>query len=356
MENKNKRLLAVILFFFFVAVAWFLSFKVFGFGPGYSRVIDEYSQDTSEDFSEEPFFGNGEYPVFIIFDNHPDSRPFHSGFSEAAFVYEYLAEGGSTRFGAVFAGAPKSKKIGPIRSARPYTVDIASGWGALFMHAGGSPEALDLIKSRKTDITDLNEISSFGPIYFWRDNQIRAPHNLFTSGKMISDALEYFELSEPFDDKILLALKSGKGGQEIVSGESAFEKTANSVYIDFSPGLEFDAHYEYDPQKGCYLRFMGGIAHKDSLTGEQILAANIIVQKVLFESFYPSGYERIKIDMTGEGEAMFFKDGKMTKGTWKNIGQNSQTEFFGEDGSEFILKPGQTWIEIVPGERVVSFE
>ena len=65
-----------------------------------------------------------ESPVYAsIIENSPDARP-QSGLGEAGVVYEALAEGGITRFLALFLDA-KPKEIGPIRSIRTYFVDWA---------------------------------------------------------------------------------------------------------------------------------------------------------------------------------------------------------------------------------------
>jgi len=49
-------------------------------------------------------------------------RP-QSGLSQANLVYEALAEGGITRFMAVYNLTQPIAKIGPVRSARPYFLD-----------------------------------------------------------------------------------------------------------------------------------------------------------------------------------------------------------------------------------------
>src|SRR5262249_16737537 len=55
-------------------------------------------------------------PLAVMVENHPAARP-QSGLSEADTVYEVLAEGGITRFLAIFR-VDNAPVIGPIRSAR----------------------------------------------------------------------------------------------------------------------------------------------------------------------------------------------------------------------------------------------
>ncbi|MBU2576069.1 DUF3048 domain-containing protein [Patescibacteria group bacterium] len=352
-KNKSSRF-GIGVFLLCIAVLWFVSFKLFKGGIGGEFLNNNESENTYISESEEIFSSNEDYPVAIVFDNHPDSQLYFMGISEAAVVYEWLAEGGATRFMGIYSGAPSAEKIGPVRSARPYLVEIASGWSAFFWHAGGSPESLDLIKTRTTDVIDLNEISGLGPIYFWRDNDVPRPHNLFTSGELIALGIKDFELDELPYEKLIWQWQNDSRGAPLRVYERA--KSATSVYVDFSEGLGFDASYEYDPDAEIYKRFMGGIEHKDHATGAQLTASNIIIQRVPWEGYYPSGLGRIKLDLTGEGEMILFQKGKIMQGTWKKETRDDQTQWLDENGQPIILAKGQTWIEILPGTRVVSFE
>ena len=55
-------------------------------------------------------------PIAVVIENHPDARP-QSGLNKADLVYETFAEGGITRFLAIFQ-TQEHKEIGPVRSAR----------------------------------------------------------------------------------------------------------------------------------------------------------------------------------------------------------------------------------------------
>ena len=47
---------------------------------------------------------------------------------------------------------------------------------------------------------------------------------------------------------------------------------------------------------------------------------------------------------------MFFRDGKAYKGTWAKESADEPLRWLDEDGEPFPLRPGQTWIEILPTE------
>ena len=57
-------------------------------------------------------------------------------------------------------------------------MDWAEEYQGLYMHIGGSPQALNIINS--FTFTNIDQIGS-NEIYFWRDNNYLAPHNVFTS-------------------------------------------------------------------------------------------------------------------------------------------------------------------------------
>ena len=58
----------------------------------------------------------------VMIENSPDARP-QSGLTDAGIVYEAIAEGGVTRFLAIYQES-QPQYIGPIRSARPYYLDF----------------------------------------------------------------------------------------------------------------------------------------------------------------------------------------------------------------------------------------
>ncbi|MBX6377348.1 MAG: DUF3048 domain-containing protein, partial [Clostridia bacterium] len=119
-------------------------------------------------------------PLAVAVDNAPAARP-PAGLRQADVIYEVLAEGGVTRFLAVFV-TQGADRVGPVRSARPYLVDLAWAHGAPLAHAGGSPAALAALRRRPA--LDLDEIGRVGGAY-WREPGRRAPHNLFTDTRRL---------------------------------------------------------------------------------------------------------------------------------------------------------------------------
>ena len=96
-----------------------------------------------------------------------------------------MAEGGTPRFIALFQSG-NAEKIGPIRSARPYFLDISKEYNLPFAHCGGSEEALNEIKNK--NLMSMNEMAYAST--YWRDKVRKAPHNLYTSTEKLRELVK----------------------------------------------------------------------------------------------------------------------------------------------------------------------
>ncbi|NLF80247.1 MAG: DUF3048 domain-containing protein [Clostridia bacterium] len=275
--------------------------------------------------------------IMVSVDNHYDARPQY-GISKADIVYEVPAEGAIPRLLCLFyAQAPDI--IGGVRSARPYMVDIAREWDALMVHCGGSVDALNYLARGPVD--DMDEIA-YGS-YFWRDKTQRAPHNLMTSGENIYKYLDYREkavVAESVRQMNFLA------EDELASGEQA-------EWVRIKYGWADDC-YTYDATIGSYNRLVDDKAFIDAATGEPVRVANIIVQQVRASLADSLGH--LSIDMCAGGDAWLFTGGTMTRGSWSRADLDSPTIFVDEQGEEFKLNAGQTWIQIIDGNTKLTYQ
>src|SRR4051794_13939268 len=74
----------------------------------------------------------------VMIENQADARP-QTGLTRADVVYEALAEGGISRFVALFL-TQDADVVGPVRSLRHYFAFLAADYGADMIHIGASPE------------------------------------------------------------------------------------------------------------------------------------------------------------------------------------------------------------------------
>ncbi|MEW6407957.1 MAG: DUF3048 domain-containing protein [Patescibacteria group bacterium] len=281
------------------------------------------------------------FPYAVMIENLVDVRP-QKGLSRASVVYELLAEGGITRFLAVFSPGEKIKEIWPVRSARHYYLEISSEYNALYVHVGGSPQAYEMISNLKLPV--LNEMSA-DAVYFWRGPE-GMPHNLYTSSDLIEKAIADKKYQEKMPPKYEMWRFKDEAKKDARPQE---EKT---IKIGFAG--DYYVEFKYNRDSNSYLRFNGGPAHNDRLTGKQLAPKNVVIQRVPAEvNLWEK--DRIDLDLTGLGEVFVFRDGEKIEGQWRKKDRLSRTKFFDKNGREISLNRGQSWVVIVPGERKVEY-
>lgn len=277
----------------------------------------------------------------VMIENQIDARP-QSALDKASVVYEALAEGGITRFMALFpGGGSKLAQIGPVRSARPYFITEAEEYHPLYVHAGGSPQALSYLSSGKANVVDFNQFYHGGN--FIRDNARLAPHNLYTDSdklflglKQVAPTLVPTYTSWTFKDEAPLDSRP---------------TTVNDIAINFS-SFNYNVKYTYDRVNNQYQRFEGGKAHV-MRDGSQIDAKDVVVEFVP-TSPLPGDKERLQMSLVGTGKLLLFRDGTAVQGTWKKDSNTGRTQFLDASGNVLALNPGSIWIELVPTDRQVT--
>lgn len=273
-------------------------------------------------------------PVAVVIDNQPDARP-QAGLSEADIVYETLAEGGITRFLALYQ-TKASKNVGPIRSARIYFNELAEEWSALYAHVGGNSDALDALKQNTYEHI-ANADQFFFDSYFHRINARKAPHNAYTS----IDTLYELSRHEGWDLKTT-PVPGWKYALTTIQ-----TTLPQRIFIPFSTP-EYAVLYTYNPKENLYLRSVAGKATLDANTGAPLKPSNVIIQ---FAAVHPTKTDTLgslSFNLDASGKAVGMSGGTSTQGRWEKT--DGHTKFIDASGKEMELNPGQTWIEIVPIE------
>lgn len=101
-------------------------------------------------------------PFMVMVNNAPQARP-QSGLSYADVLFEVLAEGEITRLVAVYQSKHWDGPIGPVRSIRPYYINLGKMMDAVPVHAGGSPDAYTELSAQKLE--HMDEITNAGPFF-----------------------------------------------------------------------------------------------------------------------------------------------------------------------------------------------
>lgn len=271
----------------------------------------------------------------VMIENSYEAWPL-SGLDQAFFVIEAPVEGNIPRFITFFEEGAVSKKIGPVRSARPYYLDWADEFQSIYAHVGGSPEALDLIHKNGTT-RDFDQF--FQSEYFWRDNVGRfAPHNVYTSTDLLKSSLEEIGRSTKAYTSWLFA-DGEASGQEL------------SPVIDWESGSTYDVTWKYDKTTNAYTRYQGKDIMKTS-SGSTITANNILIFESEIAVVDATGRRHVRT--IGEGKGIVYQNGTKIEATWKKLARTDRLRFYALDGKEIAMNAGKTWMEVVPDVTNVS--
>lgn len=342
-SQKKKLIILAVLFAILLAAAgggwWFVLKPNHG---GISTIIVPNAKEevkappvspltgvtlTDEALAKRPVTG-------IMIENSPDARP-QSGLLDAGIVYEAIAEGGITRFLAVYQDTAPNY-IGPVRSARPYYVDFVAQYDASYAHVGGSPEALNDIKA--LGIRDLDQF--YNGNYYTRITQREAPHNVYTG----------------FDK--LDALNAQKGYTS--STYTPFVRKADVPQTPLAGTIDFNIssplyspEFVYDATTNTYKRFQDGEPHVDAQTNTQI-SPKVVIALVMNKSYDPDGYHT-DYQTVGSGKMYVFQDGIVSEGTWQKADRKAPIILTDKNGFSMQLNAGQTWISIVANQTDVNY-
>lgn len=283
------------------------------------------------------------WPVGVMIENLPVVRASQRGLSEAKVVYETLAEGGATRFLAIFDGKNiAADKIMPVRSTRPYYAQWAREYSAPLMHAGGSPDGIwEVLRLHLPNIDFLRGKTSK---YFWRTDGTDSVHNVATSNGKISQMLDDFYLNGRIPD-----FQGWKFKKEDDPANRGKDKT--SVLINFGTSA-FSVEYRYDKTKNIYERWNGGRPQIDANGKKQLSVKNVIIQYIPKEKVLDRK-GRLELKITGEGSGMILQNGKIINVLWEKKNASSRTVFRYQNKKEVEFVNGSTWVEIVPAGKTI---
>jgi hypothetical protein len=268
----------------------------------------------------------------VMIENQADARP-QTGLIHADVVYEALAEGGITRFISVFLTGD-APVVGPVRSLRHYFAFMAADYGADIVHIGASPEGFAW-----RDAMNMGHLDeSAGDPGVWRIRSRPAPHNAYTATAADRSFLQGMGRQRNRQWGPLLFSEQAQHGEEV----------AESIRLSFAP-WPYRVAYQWDAERGRYLRFMDGGAHRDAASDEQIAPATVVVQFAQVDAIPNDPKLRLDVNLVGaSGQLMVFSDGTRREGTWTKPAPRSATRWLDNHGERLVIPPGPVWVEVVP--------
>lgn len=291
---------------------------------------------------------NSQRPVIVCINNDFAARP-QLGMSQADVVYEYLMEGyGITRFSAIYYGSDAGQ-VGPVRSARLINYYMGALYDAGLVCSGASDGVRYSLKHEAPfpymDI-DLDDASNTRySVSVGSDYRTRLRTSTDKTRRWLAD----------WGVDKAPSLRSFTFGSPVGGG-----LPATSITIPYPRGTGSQVSYVYDGGSGRYLRSMGGAAHVDGNTGAQLALDNVIVQVVAHEATNivedSLGSTSIRLNLFGSGAAIVFRDGQAYPGTWRSESRGDLPRFYDANGAEISLKPGRTWISVVPPTYTIGYQ
>jgi hypothetical protein len=277
--------------------------------------------------------------VAVMVDDQAGARP-QSGFADAGIVWQAPAEGGIPRYMMLFQdGDPPA--VGPVRSARYYFIAWASEWNAVYVHVGGSPQALATLHSaqgRGGLVYDADEFR-YGGTYLWRISQRKKPHNVYTDGPHLRSLTK----------KVGAAAVAGQAPHWRFGPPAGLvdRPTGGTIVV---PYLANRITYRYDRASNTYLRGVTGATEQvDAGTGTRVAPTNVVIMAVKFAPLNDgSTKHRLEAQLTGTGTAWIATNGHTVKGTWRKKSTTAPVLLYGPDGKQVTLTAGQTFVQVVP--------
>ncbi|MFM2184458.1 MAG: hypothetical protein RIS55_106 [Actinomycetota bacterium] len=243
-------------------------------------------------------------------------------------VYVEMVEGGLTRLVAVWhSDLPTA--VGPVRSIRPMDPDIISPLGGIVCYSGGQLKFVTLM--RNTNVYNATETSEQTHGTFTRAKDREAPKNVIVDASKLAAA--HPELTPPANQFEFTAIT------EQASAVAAGTPVANfSIY--YPSAL---SHWVYNGTN--FARTQDGIAHKDSESGLQTTATNVVVLNVQIDRQYGNVP---KTTLVGSGTGWVFSKGKQVAVKWSKASQTAPIVLTDADGAPVKLIRGNTWVELLP--------
>jgi hypothetical protein len=269
--------------------------------------------------------------ISVMVNNYYLARP-QSGLHKADIVYEVLAEGRITRFLAIFQ-SQTPEVIGPVRSARPYFIELNSGYGGIYIAHGWSEQAKKILQS---GVTDYLQGLYYDGTLFKRASFRKAPHNSYIPYKNVMKGAKEKGFALTQDVKPLPFLTKNEAAH--ISGESIKK-------ITVTYGKDNIVGYVYHPEDGLFYREINGKQAEDRETKTPLTAANVFI--VSADHRFIDSYPRRAIDLHKGGPAYLLQKGKLQKVEWKNVDDRILPY---KDGQPLKLVPGTTWINIIESE------
>lgn len=278
-------------------------------------------------------------PLAIKISNYPPEVRPQSGINNADLIFEHYAEGGVTRFTAIFY-SQDADPVGSIRSGRLIDLEIPVMYDAAFGYSGSSGPVRQMFRESSFFERIVSPDFAHGGYYRVEDPNKAVEHTLFTNTYNLRYILDERGQNRPPEFQNGMTFREEPFGQGTPAGSIELQYSATSAYWQYISGR--------------YWRWTDGTLHTDANTGTQLNFRNVIVLSAnhvdtdILENLIGGGSYSIQIQIWGEGPVSIFRDGLRFDGRWRRENPQDMLTFYDLDGNPLPLGPGNSFIQLVP--------
>ena len=285
-------------------------------------------------------------PLLVQIGNSNPERP-QFGLAQADLVFETIAEGGVTRFSAIYL-CQDATDIAGVRSGRLIDLQLLPIFDAIFVHVGASEQVQKMFEDDAHIRDSSLDFFRNHPGFTLQPDRRRAPFDVFTSTAALYAAARERNIPTPGARVPTLdfSVDPPAGGTAV-----------SAVTIRHHSG--YWVRWKWDANESVWTRNVSNdtnpasdVPHVDAATGRALTAANVLIiqaaheQTDIIEDSLNS--RSVQVQLIGSGTATLLRDGQMFVGTWK---RDNATDWFTltlADGSAMTLRPGNTYVHFYP--------
>jgi hypothetical protein len=270
-----------------------------------------------------PFRQTLDRPMTVVVDNLR-GYPQH-GLAPASQIHEMPVEGGLTRLVLLF-DRTDPERVGPVRSARDYMVELSTSMNAVMVHDGGSPGALAAISA--FNAVTLNSFSR-GDLFSRGDGS--APYNLFAGGDALRTAVNRLDVAR------------GRIVAGVIYRPPPELSDVGGVSVRF--GGTYASGFRYEPGVNAYRWIRNGTAASDA-SGQAVLVDAVLMAAITARPIPADAEGRLYIPLRSGGRATLFVGGKAVEGQW-SLRDGFGVQFATSEGT-VDLTPFRLWVVYTP--------
>jgi len=311
-------------------------------------------------------------PVTVMINNHTLARP-AAGLSQADIVYEIVAEGGITRFLAVFA-SNLPEKVGPVRSMRKYFQQVAAEYFPISTHWGIayrpeyeknlSDEEFAYLVSQNGQECDpradarsyldelglptLDQTALPGDVassLFYKDSSLALP----------TEHTAFIRLNTVYENFVKVYPEPSWLSRQDITSWNFIEGNDPNVYTSEVTNISynfwdmggFQTSWKYISDTGMYERTQGEQKTIDRNNNKMVPVKTVILQKAK-ETKLNDVKSHMLYDVIGSGDATIYLNGKKILAKWSKSSARSRTLFTDLSGKPIYFNRGLIWVAILP--------